>query len=253
LDGTDPVPEPPNPSPPGGAASTSSTPTGGSSPADPIAELGEQILAELGDPRTNDTLIRWISHHTSRLISEADSARNSGDPEADSVEVKARDAILDLWRVRSDWPNGWPPPRATEITQLLDQLPPLEDDVNWYRQTALQRLQAVHYQILAGLVDLAVGNDTDVEQKWLDKFGEQLSPDEASVLRRVTQQPRRAETLLRWSTRTQSNQLDDKGGKSVATRHPLLQLVDDYHAVIANLLGRISTGEAEDPRTDDII
>jgi hypothetical protein len=252
LDGTDPVPEPTNPAPSGEAASTSSTPTGGSSPADPIADLGEQILAELGDARTNDTLTRWLSHYTARLISEADSARNSGDPKADSLEAKARDAILDLWRARSAWPNGWPPPRAAAITRLLDQLPALDDEVNWYQQTALQRLHAIHYQILAGLVDLAAGNDTHVEQKWLDKYGEHLTPDEANVLRRVTQQPRRAETLLRWSARTQSNQLgDDKDGTSVAAGQPLPQLADAYHATITNLLERISTSEAKDPRTED--
>ena len=101
-------------------------------------------------------------------------------------------------------------------------------------------------------MDLAAGNDTDVEQKWLDKYGEQLTPDEASLLRRITQQPRRAETLLRWSARTQSNQLgDDKDGTSVAVGQPLLQLADAYHATITNLLERISTSGAKDPRTDD--
>ena len=210
MDGTNPAPEATSPGPSGETASTSSTPTDRSPPADPIADLGEQILAELGDPRTNDTLTRWLSHYTARLISEADTARNSGDQGADALEAKARDAILDLWRARSAWPNGWPPPRAAAITRLLDQLPELDNEVNWYQQTALQRLQAVHYHILAGLLDLAARNDTDVEQKWLDTYGEHLTPDEASVLRRLAEQPRRAETLLRWSARTQGNQPGDE-------------------------------------------
>ena len=255
MDGTNPAPEPTNPGPSGEAGYTSSAPTGASPPADPIADLGEQILAELGDPRTNDTLTRWLSHYTARLISEADSARNSGDPEADSLEAKARDAILDLWQTRSAWPNGWPPSRAAAITRLLDQLPALDDEGNWYQQTALQRLHAVHYQILAGLIDLAAGSDTSVEQGWLDKYGEHLTPDEVSVLQRITQQPRRVETLLRWSVRTQGNQSgkEESGTSAEVAVQPLRQLADVYRATISDLLDRAFPSQEEDPITSDTI
>jgi hypothetical protein len=172
--------------------------------------------------------------------------------EADSLEAKARDAILDLWQARSAWPEGWPPPRAAAVTRLLDELPAPDDEVGWYHQTALQKLQYVHHQILAGLVDLAEGSDTDVEQKWLDRYGEHLTPDEARVLRRITQQPRRTEALLRWSAQVQANRSSDKGNDASATAavEPLRQLVDMYQATVTNLLERI-TREPEAPSTGD--
>ena len=92
------------------AVSTSSMPTDESQHADPIIALGERIVAELGDPRTNNTLTRWLSHHTARLIHEADTARQTGAPDADNRETKAREAILQLWQARATWPGGWPPP-----------------------------------------------------------------------------------------------------------------------------------------------
>lgn len=223
------------------------TPADGSPPADPVAELGEQILAELGDPRTNDTLTRWLSHYTARLIREADDARNAGTPEADSLEAKARDAILDLWRARSAWPNGWPPPRAAAITRLLDELPRPDDQVNWYHQTALQKLHAVHYQILAGLVDLATGNDTDIEQGWLEKYGGHLTPEEVAVLQRIIQQPVRAQALQRLPTALEVNEPGDEGGDTSvrSAEQTISQLASTYQATVAELLERVSASKAE--------
>jgi hypothetical protein len=254
LDGTDPVPEPTNPGTPGEAASTSSTPTGGSSPADRVADLGEQILAELGDARTNDTLTRWLSHYTARVISEADSARNTGDPEADALEAKARDAILDLWRSRSAWPNGWPPPRAAETTRLLAQLPALGDDIYWYQQNTLQRLQAVHHQIIAVLLDsVSAGSGADVEQMWLDKYGQHLTSDESVVLRHAAEQPRRVEELFRWSAPA-SRQPSLNQENDAPTEGPvelLRQLADAYHETITGLLQPSSSAETEGYSPDE--
>jgi hypothetical protein len=56
-------------------ASTSSTPTDPSPPAEPVAALGERILAEFGDEHTNNTLTRWLAHHTAALLEAADTRK----------------------------------------------------------------------------------------------------------------------------------------------------------------------------------
>jgi hypothetical protein len=214
--------------------------------------LGERILAELGDPHTNSTLTRWLAHHTARLISEADKAREASAPDADAQEAEARQAILQLWQARATWPAGWPPPRATEIVRLLDDLPSLDDEEGWYRDTVLGRLQDVHYHVLAVLTDLITSDGTDVEQGWLDTFGDKLTPAEALLLRRAAARPRRIESLSRWWKQMEEsndlveaagsgNDADEKEANPEPPAHPLLEFADTYHATIVSLLKRITS------------
>jgi hypothetical protein len=137
--------------------------------------------------------------------------------------------------------------------RLLDDLPGLDDEGGWYRQTALARLQDVHYQVLAVLIDLITSDgDTDVEQGWLDKFGDQLTPEEALLLRRAGARPRRVESLLRW-WQLESNNLVEAvdGGSDIGEddtepappTHPLLKLADAYHATIVGLTKRAASSE----------
>lgn len=216
----------------------------GESPhGDPLIALGERILAELDDSRTNSTLARWLSHHTARLIREADAACESGAPDADACTAKAREAILQLWQARSTWPSGWPPPRAAEMTHVLESLPDLNEGL-WYRKTLLAHLQDLHYHILAMLVDIAVADDDaeiEIEQGWLDQFGERLTPDEAAMLRHVANRPRRIDSLLRWldvgsgshAKRVRGHVFADE---SRPQAHPLLDLANAYHAAIVDLI-----------------
>ncbi|MFE3559489.1 hypothetical protein ACFXKW_32235 [Streptomyces sp. NPDC059193] len=158
------------------AASTSSTPKAGSPAADFVTELGERILVELGEDRTNSTLTRWLSHHTAGLIDAADRARAAGDADADARAAVAREAILQLWQARTAWPSGWPPPGTTETVRLLDSLPDL-DASSWYQPTVLAQLHDLHHRILGAIVDLATHDEAvDVEQAWLDSFGDHLEP-----------------------------------------------------------------------------
>jgi hypothetical protein len=138
-------------------------------------------------------------------------------------------------------------PRAAEITRILDRLPAPDDEVNWYHQTALQKLQAIHYQILAGLVDLAAGSDSDIEQKWLDKYGEQLTPDETAVLQRIVQQPERVDALRKLPTALQPSESGGERNDTPATSagQPIHQLARIYQTTVTNLLKRICTSEAE--------
>jgi hypothetical protein len=71
-------------------ASTSSTPPDPSPPAEAVAALGERILAEFGDEHTNNTLTRWLAHHTAALLGAADNARDNAAPDADARAADAR-------------------------------------------------------------------------------------------------------------------------------------------------------------------
>lgn len=239
---------------PHAAASTSSAQTDESQEADPLIALGERIVAELGDPHTNNTLTRWLAHHVARLIRQADAAREAGAADADARETAAREAILQLWQARTAWP-AWPPPRAAEIVKLLDDLPDLDGAGGWYRQTILGRLQDLHYHILSVLLNL-VTDDADVEQAWLTAFGDMLTPDEARLLRRAAARPRHIDLLLRWCERGSDDKTkapvdEDNAGEHDATpTHPLLRLADAYHGTIADLIRPRTPGAARDGNPD---
>jgi hypothetical protein len=241
-------------------------PTDESPDVDPLTALGERIVTELGDPRTNNTLARWLAHHTARLIHEADTARQTRAPDAHIREARAREAILQLWQARATWPVGWPPPHAAEIARILDDLPSLDDENGWYRQTVLAHLQDVHYHVMAVLIDLVSSDGTDVEQGWLDTFGEHLTSEELLLLRRAATRPRRIESLLRWSDREASSQDEMLTGEDAdrtpaPPTHPLLELADAYHETIATLIQRAtataatkkstSTQVGAEPSTDE--
>ncbi|MEV5210879.1 hypothetical protein AB0K35_25725 [Micromonospora sp. NPDC053740] len=226
------------------AVSISSIPADQSRLADPVTALGEQILAELGGTHTNNTLTRWLAHHTAALLHAAEHARKTSEPDADARAADARTAILQLWQHRQAWLPGWPPPRAAAVAQLLNELPDL-DDPQFYRGTTLAQLQNLHYQILAALVDLATSVTEDVEQGWLERFGEHLTADEAMLLARTADSGRRLGSLFRLRGLIRGVGIgdddadevaDDAGQPDIATVHPLAQLVDVYRKIVLNAL-----------------
>ncbi len=156
----------------------------------------------------------------------ADRARRDGAADADTKADEAREAILQLWNARATWPAGWPPPRAAEIARLLDDLPQVEDTNLWHRQTILAGLQDLHHRVLATLVDLATsGSDSSLDKAWLDSFGDQLTPDEASLLRRAATRPRH-------KMRGPFSEADPEE----STSRPLISLVEAYRKIIYKLL-----------------
>lgn len=243
MDDTDQTPpavatEPPEP------GSTSSTPPAESSAVDSVAALGERILTELGEERTNNTLTRWLAHHTARLIEAADQAQAANAPDADARGAQAREAILQLWHARSDWPSGWPPPQAAEMARLLDGLPSLGAD-EWYRRTVPARLHDIHHHILAALVDLATRNaSVDIEQGWLDAYGDHLTEDEAVMLRRAAGKPRRLDALLHLNDLyalldmdvEEDEEHDADALAEGADAHPLVKLADAYRDAVLDLV-----------------
>jgi hypothetical protein len=213
-------------------------------------------------------LIRWLAHHTARLIEAADQARAANALDADARAAEAREAILQLWRARSDWPSGWPPPLAVEIARTLDELPSLNAH-KWYRHTPLARLHDIHHHVLAVLTDLAVHDaSVDIEQGWLAAYGDHLTEHEVTMLRRAAEKPRRLDALLRWNDLYELLDMHPSGesahdadvvAEDIET-HPLVKLADAYHAAVVSLVrpvrstasivaGAVPDDESQGPET----
>jgi hypothetical protein len=212
-----------------------------------VAELGERILTELSDSHTNNILVRWLAHHTARLVQAADTARAADAPDADAREAAARDAILRLWQARSAWPSGWPPPHAAVVARLFDGLPALDSDTGgWHHPTVLSQLQGLHLHILSALIDLATAADDNIEAGWLDRFGDQLSADEATILRRVADRQRRVDALEAWQGHVSDGTPETV--EAADATHPLLDLVNAYRQAIIGLLNRSIRAEDDGER-----
>jgi hypothetical protein len=213
-----------------------------------LIRLGERILQELGADRTNDTLTRWLAHHTAELIGAADKAAAAGEPDAHTRAAEAQAAILQLWEHRSAWPHGWPPPRAARIVRLLNNLPTL-DGPQWHRGNVLARLHDLHHQILGAVVDLATADVESTEGEWLAESGLQLSADELTLLThaaRVNDRVRRLMDSLEGIELGDSD-ADHEGSPQ---SHPLAGLADVYRETVLEYLQRavqedMSNGEHE--------
>ncbi|MCM3885044.1 hypothetical protein [Frankia sp. R82] len=239
------------------SASTSSTPPDASPPADSTAELGERILAELGADRTSNTLTRWLAHHTARLVEAADRARETGAADADAKAAEAREAILQLWKARDTWPEGWPPPRAAKIAEILDSLPDLdEDQCSWQRKTTLAQLQELHYRTLAGLVDLVAGSDTaGIEQQWLDTVGDRLTPQEFSLLQRAVTERNHTEKFIPQWLRELEEKIDLKPIQldlDEISTHPLANLGKSYLEKILAIIEQATSYTTDNESPGDI-
>ncbi|WP_159041030.1 hypothetical protein [Streptomyces sp. FxanaA7] len=225
------------------AGSTSSTQTAGQQSADPLAELGERILAELGEERTNNTLIRWLSHHTARLMQAADDAARAGDVSAPALAEEARTAILQLWQARSAWPEGWPPPRAAALAETLACIPEPTADT-WPGQSLPARLSAVHQVILAAFTDEAAASAPDGnEEDWLNVSGEHFSDAETLILRRAADAPQHSEALGELATLIEQFNALKTGEPSgppaeEVMQHPLVRLAGTYRKIIIDRVAR---------------
>jgi hypothetical protein len=103
-------------------ASTSSNLTDQSPPWEDLSRLGEYLIAQLGDPYHQDLLAHWMAHQLAEFIqTERDAASES---ERLAARSAASDLIPRLWEARRHWPSGWPPPEASKLRQLLEQLEP---------------------------------------------------------------------------------------------------------------------------------
>ncbi|MEU8356369.1 hypothetical protein AB0C27_10215 [Nonomuraea sp. NPDC048882] len=226
-----------------------------------MIRLGEQILEDLGEARTNNTLTRWLAHHTAGLIQTADRAKAAGDQDAAARASDARTAILQLWDHRSAWPSGWPPPRAAKVVELLDDLPDL-DASPWQQGNILDQLQNLHHRILAALVDLIIAGEEDLEQSWLALFGDKLTPDEVAVLSRAATAEQRLSRLHVWTgqlarqspaapAKTTDADVSDADGAEPSPLHTLAILARHYRQIILNLLSRVGNDSTREGSSAD--
>ncbi|MFF7838233.1 hypothetical protein ACFZC6_05355 [Streptomyces ossamyceticus] len=220
---------------------------------DSVAELGERILAEFGDEHTNNTLVRWLAHHTARLVTEADQARARNAPEAAARAAEARDAILRLWQARSSWPTGWPPPYAAKLAATLDALPEPGND-KWTRPTVLARLHEIHHNVLAILVDLTTDEGPEDEEEWLKRFGRHLTAEESAVLRYAAHLPKRAAALQRGGEVETPTDVDvdaDESG-TAAVVDVLAELAEAYRNTLTKLVAAaLEAATSPDEDADD--
>src|ERR1700719_935454 len=83
--------------------STSSEPTEASQRSEKVLALGRKLVEELGLEPSVDTLGRWMAHYIAELVDQVKTA--TGDERA-VAEQRCFDAILSLWKHRSELPNG---------------------------------------------------------------------------------------------------------------------------------------------------
>jgi hypothetical protein len=240
---------------PDAAASTSSTPQEQSPPSDQLADLGERILAELDAARTISMLARWLAHHVAALIQAADEARATSAPDADARAAEARVAILQLWQHRSDWPAGWPPPRAAHMARILEKLPD-SSIPPWQPATPLTRIHERHHDLLALLVAIVTSDGDDVEQGWLKAFGGLLTPDETAMLTLAATAEQRMSRHFNWQEPaghepgTEGDVDDTEPARERTPQQVLGEMADAYRQAVFDLLAdsnRRSDGSGPGP------
>ncbi len=227
--------------------STSLTPQEQSPSGDQLADLGERILAELDAARTNSMLARWLAHHVAALIQAADEARATSAPDADTRAAEARAAILQLWQHRSDWPAGWPPPRAAHMARILEKLPD-SSLPPWQPATPLTRIHELHHDLLALLVAIVTSDGDDVEQGWLKAFGGLLTPAETAMLALAATAEQRMSRHFSWQEPAGHEPGTEVGDaepcRERTPQQALAEIADAYRQAVFDLLAR--TGKRSD-------
>jgi hypothetical protein len=121
-------------------------------PSDPVVELGKKLVSQLDLENSVDTLARWMSHHIASLIQEVESA--SGE-ERRAKEKECREAILELWKVRHEMPNGRRPLESFEgIFRALASFDPADSTPRYYRASRPPRND--------------LGQESDETAQWLE-------------------------------------------------------------------------------------
>ena len=100
-----------------------------------ILRLGELLVKELGLQQSVDTLGRWMAHHVSELMVEAEGS------ERQEVEDRCRDAILALWRHIDVFQNNHKP--LEETGALFATIRALDPDntAHFYYSQALEKIE----------------------------------------------------------------------------------------------------------------
>jgi hypothetical protein len=148
------------------------------------------------------------------------------------------------------------------MVRLLDGLPDLDDPI-WRHTTGIAKLHDLHHHLLAMIVDLAVADSENLEQGWLDTFGDELTPDENTLLTRAANAKPRLDQLLSWNrlfgegdneaeeSNTPSEGADDVGSQPEQSE-PIVTLVDVYRRTVLDLIRRASNSHQanDDPDSE---
>jgi hypothetical protein len=165
--------------------------------SDPILQLGEKIVQELELDPSVDTLGRWMAHYLAELIRNAETAGVEDRPEK---LLRCASAITDLWRHRSELPNGKRP--FEEIEPILRALETLDPENTTPRYLGLIRTaaRAEEESETKRWLDLADGFDysariliqyclTRASKEALDRLKEWVSLAEAAGLEEGVEPP----------------------------------------------------------------
>jgi hypothetical protein len=156
-----------------------------------IVALGERIVAELGG--TDATLLaRWMAFRIAELMQRVDQEIDAAGRER--AAQQCADLILQVWRARTRWPQGWPPETAAQVVAGLEDrgpwrrasVPEDDEEVSWLTTlpAASDSLEAEHE--LWQLTALAETDPTDI-RAWLDQPGAELGEEERALLETITE------------------------------------------------------------------
>jgi hypothetical protein len=214
-----------------------------------VVRLGESIVEELQLASSTDTLGRWMAHRIAELITAATTADSPEESEA--AQSACMDTILALWRHRSAWPQGWPPPTTKELVDLLADIPVAGGP--WAAgSSALGQLQTLHHEVLGTIADsILVSSDDHIDQRWHETFGEELDPAEREIIEYVTTAPNR---LHRRITQAYQGLKANDSPRSVSPADHLRTRADEYRTAVEHIAGQLEAtliNEGEEPDTSD--
>lgn len=125
--------------------------------SEPVLNLGKKIIDELGLDQSVDTLSRWMAHYIAQLILSVETA---GAEDRSEKLSRCASAILDLWRHRSELPNGKRPfedvepiLRALESLDLNNNTPRYFRSVRTAAGTAEQDVETMRWLDIADGLD----------------------------------------------------------------------------------------------------
>jgi hypothetical protein len=188
-----------------------------------------------------------MAHRIAELMTAAEAADAAESPEdTERIRRTCMDTILALWQHRSAWPQGWPPPAAKRLIDLLADV--YAPGGLWAAgSTVLGQLQALHHDMLGTIVDVLGGSpDTYIEERWLETFGGELDPAERETLEYVTSAGARLQ-------RRMTSNLDAAEGTTALAAH-LRARAETYRALIENVavrLEEVSGTEIQQPHPDE--
>jgi hypothetical protein len=103
-----------------------------------VLALGRLLVKELDLEQSVDTLGRWMAHHISELIVEAEKTEGS---DKSDVEDRCREAVLALWNHIRVFPRGHRPLENIELLLATIQALDPENQAYFYQSEAQSQIE----------------------------------------------------------------------------------------------------------------